>query len=91
MNNLTSTEELLLEINKGEALKRLLQHPDFELVFIKGLLEDELVKASYDFTSSNDDVVKMATKAVTSITYVREYLEKLSNIADNARNELGER
>lgn len=90
MNNHNSTDEELREdIKLGEALKRLYTSEDFLLVIGKSYLTNELFKASADFTSLDKTIVDEAHKRVDGVARLKEHLDSISNIAENAKNELG--
>jgi hypothetical protein len=90
MNNHNSTdEELRVDIKLGEALNRLYTNDDFLLVIGESYLTNELYKASEEFTSYDDTVVKHAHSKVDGIARLKEHLNTISINAENAKNELG--
>lgn len=91
LSNHDSTDELLKDIRKHEALIALSNDANFLLLIGEGYLKDELFNASKEFTSPNQDTVERAQMKITGVQLLREWLDTVSNTGENARNELGDR
>ncbi len=84
MNN----QELKYQMELGDALKRLEVNPDFVAVIKDGYIMRTLIVESQGMLDVNPPLRQEALEKVQSVNYFREYLTKIRNVADGARQDI---
>lgn len=73
-------------IDKGKALDRLLNSPDFKTVIMEGYLHDLVLELLYNNPNNNGDV----HQKLDSIKFFNEYLAKVKSDRETAENSKAE-
>jgi len=78
-------DECRRRIALGNSLNSLLNHnPDFKVLFVQGLLHDEVLAQSLNITTKEDDTIEF----LKAVAVLKKYLDKVQLEAEQAQVDL---
>lgn len=84
----TTEEELAYQVKLGDALNRLGDNPDFQLVIEQDFISRGLLERSSDILSDNDKIRNSSIDEIKAIHIIVNHLALINNIAESAIEEM---